>query len=373
MEKRLHTLFEENLKNIVEEALEESLFTACSSGILICTPAKTTMETFHFGHTGSLSNCSQVDKHSVFDLASLTKPLVVSLLVMCLCDEDKLAINDNVYKFFGAKSGEWGQITLSSLLHHISGLPAHRPFYEVLGNARRAERKKKLIDLIFTEKFSASHSGEEVYSDLGYMLLGSIIEKVSGEELAAYWTKRITRPLGLEKDLFFPAVGKIAGASYVSTGRCLWSGQELSGIVHDDNCRSIGGIAGHAGLFGTVAGVMSIVETLMKNYAGLENKLPCNCKKYLTRTGQNRSRWIFGFDTPSGENSTSGRYFSQKSIGHLGFTGTSFWVDLNRNIGIVLLTNRVRTGGSITKMRDFRSRFHDLVMEFLLQKIPPDI
>jgi len=371
MEKRSHTQLAENLKNIVEEACAESLFTACSSGFLICTPQKTTMEMFHYGHTGSLANCHRVDKYSVFDLASLTKPLVVSLLVMCLCDQGKLAINDNVYKFFGAKSGDWGQVTVVSLLQHISGLPAHKPYYELLINERRPKIKEKLVDLILAETFSASREGKEVYSDLGYMLLGSIIEKASGEELAAYWSKKIGQPLGLTEELFFPSEASIMGASYVSTGRCLWSGEELLGIVHDDNCRSIGGISGHAGLFGTVVGVMSLLETLLKNYSGLDNNLPCDSKKYLSRAGQNGGRWIFGFDTPSGENSTSGRHFSRNSIGHLGFTGTSFWVDLTRNIAIVLLTNRVKTGGSIAKMRLFRSRFHDLVMEFLLKEKTP--
>ena len=142
----------------------------------------------------------------------------------------------------------------------------------------------------------------------------------------------------------------------------------LSGVVHDENCRAVGGVAGHAGLFGTVEGVLELCNHLVRQLRGEETHPAYSNEKLrqlLTRHGE--STWMYGFDTPSIKGSSSGMYFSDQSAGHLGFTGTSFWIDLARGISVVLLTNRVHPTRENYGIRKFRPLFHDIVMKALLK------
>ena len=200
----------------------------------------------------------------------------------------------------------------------------------------------------------------------GTSCLGKLIEKITRIPLDIFWTESVLRPLGLQDKLIFRPAGKgIERELLAATEDCPWSGEMLRGVVHDENCRAIGGVAGHAGLFGTVEGVLELCGHLLRQWRG-EEKHPAysaaNLRKIFHR-GDSSSWCRGGFDTPSKQGSSSGRYFSEKTVGHLGFTGTSFWIDLARGIAVVLLTNRVHPSRENEEIKRFRPLFHDTVMK----------
>ena len=362
MEKRSHTPLAENLRKIVEDALNNSMFTACSAGYVKFNNDCWNSEEYHFGSTG-VGN-EKVSCNSVYDLASLTKPLVVSMSLMALCGEGKIFVDNTLSEFFEDVSEGLKRVTVNDLLCHRSGLPAHKPFYKKILDFAPADRKKIIVNSILGEAETLNSTKKHVYSDLGFILLGSIIEKIAGKSLSDYWSTKIKRPLNLENDLFFPDYLLSDTYSYVCTGVCSWSNMDLSGLVNDDNCRALGGGAGHAGLFGTMRGVLHICKVIIECFSGKGCKLPYDIKKFIQSAGT--SPWVFGFDTPSAKNSAAGDLFSAKTIGHLGYTGTSFWIDLEQNLAVVLLTNRVLTGTDLDKMKDFRRKIYNTIMSNIL-------
>lgn len=353
------------IDKLLRVALKNQVFTACSVGFFLKNDNATEGNIFNYGSTGKGQSTLPVDDETVFDLASLTKPLVTSLSVLALMEEGKLNIEDRISKFFETGSTDKQNITLLHLLTHSSGLPAHRPYYKKLVNLPHKERMDRVTDWILDENLLFKTGAENLYSDLDFILLGRIVEKVSGESLDEYWERKITRPLGLHKELFFAGKQKTVPLVCVTTGVCGWSKTELCGTVHDDNCRALGGVAGHAGLFGTATSVLSLCENIMLQFKG-ERQHPSYSSENLRKLLSNKQgAWRFGFDTPTGGLSSSGNYFSDMTVGHLGFTGTSFWIDLQRGITIVFLTNRVLCGENLTPIKRLRPQLHNIIMEFL--------
>ncbi|MCP3930669.1 MAG: serine hydrolase, partial [Bacteroidetes bacterium] len=269
--------------------------------------------------------------------------------------------------FFPAKMlSDKKNISIFPLLSHSSGLPAHRPYYTKLKDYPLIDRKETLIQWILAEKRAYPPGTQHLYSDLGFILLGYIIEKVSGTNLDSYWLKNIAQPLHVEKYFCFPQRNTGCKGNFVTTGVCPWSKKKLHGLVHDDNCRAMGGIAGHAGLFGTSEGILLLCENILLQEKGIlshpsyDNKIWKTVFKRLPST-----TWCLGFDSPSENSSSSGKYFSKKSRGHLGFTGTSFWIDPENKICIVFLTNRVLLSKK-EGIQKIRPLIHVIGMEELL-------
>lgn len=356
------------IDKLLGEALKKQVFTACSVGFFIKKENATEGDILNYGSAGEGQNIFPVDDETVFDLASLTKPLVTSLSVLALLEEGKLNIEDRLAKFFETSSAGKKNITLLHLLSHSSGLPAHRPYYKKLMDLPHAERMDRLIDWILAENLLFKPGVDNLYSDLGFILLGRIIEKISGESLDEYWERKIITPLDLENELFFASKRKTAHMVCAATGVCGWSKSGLCGKVNDDNCRALGGVAGHAGLFGSAKAVLSLCENIMLQFQG-DRPHPSYSSEYLRKVfSTKQGPWMFGFDTPSAGLSSSGKYFSDLTVGHLGFTGTSFWIDLQGGIAIVFLTNRVICGESLTPIKRLRPLLHDIIMEFIIKK-----
>jgi CubicO group peptidase (beta-lactamase class C family) len=369
MEKRCKKYLYHKLEKIISNSLINLVFSSCSIGYFWLEDDKIESGTHHFGFTDIDQNSSRTNEKTVYDLASLTKPLVTALTVMALVEKGKIDLDDEIGSFFQGMRREMGKMRISQLLSHSSGLPAHRPYYETLIGYAHGERKEKLIKLIFDEKLSFQPGSASLYSDLGFMLLGSMIEQTTGAPLDTFWQKEIVQPLSLQDELFFKDTSGSESEKCAATGMCSWSKRKLCGIVHDDNCRALGGVAGHAGLFGTINGVMSMTKELLLQYKGV-HRHPAYGSEVLRQFLHKKygSTWTYGFDTPSLCNSTSGKYFSEMSVGHLGYTGTSFWMDLSRGIGVVLLTNRVLMGNDLLKIKKFRPLIHDTIMEYIIKK-----
>lgn len=373
MEKRSKRNLSGELAEIIDDAIKNNVFSACSVGYLQIEKGSLFRATHHYGYTDSTERSARVRDTTLYDLASLTKPLVTVLAVMALVEKGKIRLEDELGKIFPFIRGEIGKIRLDMLLSHSSGLPAHRPYYEILAGYPLNERKEAIIHLICNENLLFQPGSGTLYSDLGFILLGCLVEKITGRSLADFWKDEIIRPLGLHEVLIFPGPEGLGSDDCVVTGMCSWSKKRLCGIVHDDNCRMLGGVAGHAGLFGTVSGVLSLAENLLLEYRGITSHPAYSgdtVKKFLNK--RQGSTWTYGFDTPSLGASSSGQFFSERTIGHLGFTGTSFWIDLAKGGAIVLLTNRVLMGDDPTSIRKFRPLLHDTIMKYLMDNKKPD-
>jgi len=346
-------------------ASKDNLFTGSAVGwSQLANNGKSSKFFAYEGYSDNSEFKTDVTKDILFDLASLTKPLVTVLCILTLINDGLIDWLDDLSSLLSVgvdKDKE--KISIINLLGHSSGLPAHIAFYNTIKNKDYYLVRKEIIKRILAIGLEYNPGSKTIYSDLGYMLLGHIIEEKSGETLDEFWQRRIADKLGLASKLQFLKNGTIGPLACVATSLDSFSKKPVAGIVNDDNCRIMGGISGHAGLFGTLEGVLSICESILKHYKEMEifpayhNSL---LKKAITTRGN--STWVCGFDTPSVNNSVAGQYVSPKSFGHLGYTGTSFWIDIEKSVVIVILTNRTYTNTPKEKINLLRTDIHNLIM-----------
>ncbi len=314
-----------------------------------------------------------VTRETIYDLASLTKPLATTLAVLRLLEQKKLSLDLFIGNLLPElKDSPLQEITIRHLLLHRSGLIDYRPYFIPLSEAPFKSRKKMVHGFLAREPLIHKPGARTLYSDVGFLLLQWIVEECSGTRLDRFVQETIYEPLGLAK-LFFvdlhrnprlqPGMGEIAATEY-----CPWRKRMIKGTVHDENADILGGIAGHAGLFGDAADIHRLLLALLRAYDGLESVFhPKTVQTFLGLRTDSKRR--LGFDAPSFGGSSSGDCFSQNSAGHLGFTGTSFWMDLDKKRIIILLTNRVHPCRTNMGIRRFRPRLHDLVMESWMKRV----
>jgi CubicO group peptidase (beta-lactamase class C family) len=268
-----------------------------------------------------------------------------------------------------ASAAAVGNIALGQLLNHTSGLPAWRPYFQRLKKRPADRRRARLRELLGAETLEAPPGSRFCYSDLGYLLLGEVVTAVSGVDLDCYLKTRLLAPLGITGLCFAPLDRPLPFDRHqvAATELCPWRGGLLKGRVHDDNAWMLGGVAGHAGLFGTISAVGQLLAYLLDTYHGFDRgPLSPALMRFAWRRDQSTPHGL-GFDFPAAENASAGSRFSFATVGHLGFTGTSFWIDLPRRITVVLLTNRVHPTRYHGAIQAFRPLFHDAVMDALLQ------
>ena len=320
---------------------------------------------------------------TVFDLSSLTKPLATATAFLQLVEQGRVAFDDRLTRFF-PNFGVHGktQVTFRHLLAHCSGLAAWHPFYKEVERIERHGRlnflasrgaRVHVYEQVHRERLEYPTASRSLYSDLGFMLLGEFIELITGTTLDRYCHERIFRPLGLRAtgfvDLSLVRSRQVTAMtdSIAPTERCPWRKKMLCGEVHDDNAYAMGGVAGHAGLFATAADVHALAARLLACHRGADDFLPAALVRecWTPNPTVPDSTWALGWDTPSAKNSSAGERISRHAVGHLGFTGTSLWIDLEREIEVILLTNRVHPHRDNERIRSVRPRVHDAVMEAL--------
>lgn len=358
----------EKINNAMTEALSDNIF---PGGVLLVSVKGKILFFEAYGSANKLSG-KKMTRDTVFDLASLTKPLATTLAVMKLVHEGRLEVQDklaSVLQLF--RNTEKEGIRIINLLSHDSGLPDYRPYYKTLSNLPKNERESALRDLLVKEPLLCTPGEKVLYSDIGFMILRWVIETVSGSRLDHYLYDGIYKPLGLE-NLFFididleREVGKERNVSFAATEICPWRNTLLEGVVHDENAYVMGGIGGHAGLFGTANDVNLLLSELLFAFHGISKQVVIDGKQanQFLRRREGAVRAL-GFDTPSLTGSSSGSHFSRNSVGHLGFTGTSFWMDLDNYVIVILFTNRVHPSRENVRIKEFRPVLHDIVMETL--------
>ena len=334
-----------------------------------------------FGCRSVLPDPSPMHEGVVFDVASLTKVMVTTTLAMQLVDRGLLDVDrrlSRVFQTFSTHGKE--RMTIRHLLTHTSGYPATFPFYRHIAKVDRGERtgvmsSRSATEMVYNEIFRGKLENlpgkVTKYSDIGFILLGDALEVSSCSTLDKLAPKNIFQPLGL------PSTGYIELAwlkrrgleavndIFAPTSFCPWRNRILNGEVHDDNAWALGGVAAHAGVFSTIDDVHAFASHLTECWHGRDGIVNRDVlRRFWTRDGTDpKSSWALGWDTPSESRSSSGKYFSEGSVGHLSYTGCSLWIDPKREIDVVLLSNRIHPSVENNAIHVFRPLIHDLIME----------
>jgi len=321
-----------------------------------------------------------VGPDTIYDLSSLTKPLATVASLLILAARGDVDLDGPVARWLPELAAAGDEparraITIRQLLAHASGLPAHRPFYrdvaaDAVGTPAGADR---VIALAAAEPLEALPGERAVYSDLGFMLLGRLIERSAARSLDRFVAEELVAPLGLQSTAFVrvdearAGDRRFAAARCAPCGDCGWRGGEVRGLVQDENAHAMGGVAGHAGLFASARDVHRLVAEHVRAHRGgpsvFDGELVRACWTRGAEAPQ--STWAVGWDTPTAGRSTAGSLVAPDAVGHLGFTGTSVWVDNRRGVHVILLTNRLHPDRENTAIRALRPRLHDAVFAAL--------
>ncbi len=356
------------LSGIVYRALDRRIFTGAS---ITVARAEKVLYDRCFG-TAFLRGPA-IEKHYLFDLASLTKPIVTAFLYLYAINSGIISPYARLKEIFPVRwLGAHKETGIVDLLSHRSGLPAYKGLFETSITVAPVRRKEYFIKNIF--QCPKSHKKEALYSDLGYIVLGYILEVIFRQSLDSLLVK-IFREYGLNLQLTFIPLdypltpyhlpGNMRGGTekFVATSFCPWRKRRLVGEVDDSNCFCLGGVSGHAGLFGTSSAIHRWLVHLWNIYNGTDAGVCSQDVLHLFWKRKSDSSWVCGFDTPSSRNSIVSPSFSSNSVGHFGFTGTSFWMDLSDGFIVIVLTNRVYFSETQEKIREFRKKIHRIARE----------
>jgi len=337
-----------------------------------------------FGNRSLEPEVTPMSEDTIFDVSSLTKAFATSVAMMLMVQDGRLELDDRVSRFFH-NFGVHGKthVTFRHLLSHCSGLPAWRPYFQDIVDIERRDgrinflgsqgAKMYVYQAIMRERLEAEPATRAIYSDLGFILLGAVIEEVAGVSLDRFCQSRIFRPLGLRTTAFVDqSVLRVHRLEPIPdmiapTERCPWRKTILCGVVHDDNAYAMGGVSGHAGLFSSAKDLDVILCHLRASYTSARQLIAQPIVREFWRRDETvpGSTWCLGWDTPSSVDSSAGTHFSDHSVGHLGFTGTSVWLDLERDRHVIVLSNRVHPTRDNEAIRQFRPLIHDLIVEAL--------
>ena len=356
----------DKIKDLLVRGLEEEVY---PGAVLLVAGGEDIVFFHNVGNRALFPKPLPMEKETIFDLASLTKPLGTTLAIMKLVDEGLLDLDKAISSLI--RPFPWkdkANLTPRLVLNHSAGLPDWKPFYLELIEYPLEERKPVLRRLIMEEPLHGEPETVSLYSDLGFMLLEWVIEIVTAKDLSSFLNSKFYHPLRL-KNLYLDQITTDPPQKkelFAATEYCPWRKKIIQGHVHDENAYALGGYSGHAGLFGTALDIFTLTTALIKIYHG-DSAGPLKTKTVRTFFSRQEiapgSSWALGWDTPSEQNSSSGNCFSPGSVGHTGFTGTSVWIDLQKNITVLFLTNRVHPSRSNEKIKDFRPRLHNLIMQ----------
>jgi serine-type D-Ala-D-Ala carboxypeptidase len=299
------------------------------------------------------------DEHTLWDLASLTKVVGMTTAMMQLVEQGKVDLDAPVQRYLPRFTGPGKDaVRVRHLLTHSSGLPSWRAIY------KEATSPDAALALVYATPLDTAPGVRYVYSDLGAILLGQIVERVSGEALDRYLEGHVFRPLGMTETMYRPpaALRERIAPTEVDP----WRQRHLRGEVHDENAFALGGVSGHAGLFSSGHDMARFARMLLGGgqLGGVRVVPAATLRRFTEPQDTAVSRRGLGWETATGDNS-GGHRLSSRAFGHTGFTGTSLWVDPERDVFIILLTNRVNPTRENRKIGAVRVRLADAVMAAL--------
>ncbi len=317
-----------------------------------------------FGRQAYDASSPAVNVDTIYDAASLTKPVVMATLVATQVEAGHIALDSPVSRFVpewnDGSNPDWRKgVTIQHLLTHSSGLPAHKDYFLSLHSER------EFIAAICREPLEYAPGSKTVYSDLGFILLGEILKRVTGKTIDQLAGEQIFAPLGMTGTMFRPPknlVSRVAPTENDATFRK----RLIRGEVHDENAFAMGGVAGHAGMFATASDLAAFCQMLLNGGIYEHHRLlnRTTISQFTAPQALAAGTRTLGWMVPTPD-SSSGHYFSPRSYGHLGFTGTSIWIDPDRQLFVILLTNRVYPTRGNDKIAGVRPAVHDAVIESL--------
>jgi beta-glucosidase-like glycosyl hydrolase/CubicO group peptidase (beta-lactamase class C family) len=357
----------------VDDVLEEALAARAFPGAVLAVGKDGALVQLRaFGRLDYGVGAPPVQPETIYDLASLTKILATTTAAMILVDEERLDLGKTVASFIpGFRGASKDKVTVEQLLTHSSGLDWGAPLYKELSGSEAYLERIEAMDLVYEP------GTKSLYSDLGILLLGEVLERVAGEPLEGLVRRRVLEPLGMKDTLYRPGPDLLPRVA--PTEDDPWRGRVLRGEVHDENAFAVGGVAPHAGLFGT-AGDLARFAQMLLNGGVLEHQRIVSretVERFIRRGSVPGSSRALGFDTAATPDtprssvpgtpgySSAGSLFSDQSFGHTGFTGTSLWIDPSRNLFVVLLTNRVHPRRDNDAIRQVRAQVADAVVRAL--------
>jgi len=317
-----------------------------------------------FGRQTYDAKSPAVNVDTIYDAASLTKPVATATLVAMEAEAGRIGLDLPVARYLpewnDGPNPDWRKtVTIRNLLTHSSGLPAHKPYFLTL------KSKREYVAAICREPLEYAPGTKTIYSDLGFILLGEILERTTGKAVDQLAQSLIFAPLDMAGTMFNPPnrlVSRIAPTENDTSFRKAL----VQGAVHDENAAAMGGVAGHAGLFTTAPDLATFCQMLLNGgiygYHRLMNR--ATVLQFTAPQALAGNARTLGWMSPT-PNSSSGRYFSARSFGHLGFSGTSIWIDPDRQLFVILLTNRVYPTRENDKIVAVRPAVHDAVIESL--------
>ncbi|HKF52509.1 MAG TPA: glycoside hydrolase family 3 N-terminal domain-containing protein, partial [Candidatus Acidoferrales bacterium] len=317
-----------------------------------------------FGHLSYAAKSPVVKSDTIYDVASLTKPIVTTTAIMLLAAENQIDLDAPISRYLpesrsGANPDWLHKITIRELLLHTAGLPAHREFFN------SAKSPADLRKVLYSEPLVSAPGTKIEYSDLGFIILGDIVERLTGMRLDRFARENIFEPLGMN-DSYFNPMRALHARIAPTQNDTEFRKRQLHGEVDDANAFALGGIAGHAGLFSTASDIAAFAQMMLNGGIYAQNRiLPrATVLQFTERVALGDSARTLGWDVPTGD-SSSGLYFSPQTYGHNGFTGTSIWIDPHRDLFVIFLTNRVNPSAANDKIRAVRPALHDAILQSL--------
>ena len=322
------------------------------------------LTSYAVGRIDWAANAPRPDERTLWDLASLTKVVGMTTAMMQLVEQDRVELDAPVVRYLPEFAGEGKEgVTIRHLLTHSSGLPSWRPLY------KEAMAADTAVAIVLATPLDTVPAARMVYSDLGAILLGKVVERVSGEALDAYLARHVFGPLGMTSTMYRPDAslrGRIAPTEFDP-----WRQRHIRGEVHDENAFMLGGVSGHAGLFSTAADLARFARMMLAGGTldGVRILRPSTIAQFTAVQDPGLSHRALGWETPSGRNS-AGHRMSARAFGHTGFTGTSMWMDPEAGVFVILLTNRVNPSRQNTRISQVRVALADAVMAALGSAAP---
>jgi len=315
-----------------------------------------------FGYYTYDPSSGKVSVNTMYDMASLTKVIATTTATMICYDRGLFKLDDKVAKYlpkFGVNGKE--NVTIRNLLVHDSGMMPDIRSYKAYDSVENKEQA--VMNEIFNDSLVYPTGTKMVYSDLNFILMGKIIEKLTGTTLDKFCEKNIFRPLGMESTMFNPPKSLVKRIAPTEIDN-YWRHRLIRGTVHDETSQLLGGVAGHAGLFSTAGDLAKLLQMLLQKgiYHGRRYIKASTVEMFVKKQSDLSSRAL-GWDVKSPHYSSAGKLFSDVSYGHTGFTGTSVWTDPTRNLILIFLTNRVYPTRDNLKILRVRPKVSNAVIE----------
>jgi serine-type D-Ala-D-Ala carboxypeptidase len=348
-----------NAFGILQTAISERAFPAASVAI---TSYGKLVALKAFGRFTYEPDSPQVTTASVFDLASVSKPVATTSMAMILYQRGLLdleaPIAGIVPEFADAparKDPRRREVTLHMLLSHSSGLPAYEKLF------LKQKTRSDLLAAAFAAPLAADPGSKAEYSDIGFIILGMALERIADETLDRFCQRELFGPLGMARTAYNPPHAWRDSIPPTADDRS-FRHRIIQGEVQDENASVLGGVAAHAGLFATAEDLATFAHAMLQATKPFRpESITLFTRRNATPPGTSRA---LGWDTPSSP-SQSGKYLSANAYGHLGYTGTSLWIDPQRQLSITLLTNRTWPDCANSAIKQVRPRFHDAVVSAL--------